>query len=63
MAKPDGSELVPTLQAWVQVHTCDNFRPDLHWAEMFPCPPLGHCGVLDPIFMCHELQGHFFHQV
>ena len=30
---------------------------------MSPCPPLGHCSILNPIFLRPECRGHFFCQV
>ena len=30
------------LFPWVWIQSCDDAVPDLHWVEVFTCPPLGH---------------------
>ena len=47
-------------QTWVRIQSCDDIYLYLHQAEVLPCNPLGHCGVIEPIFMCPECRGHFY---
>ena len=42
---------------------CDDIIPDLHWSEVFPRPPLGHCDIFDSIHLRPEFWGRLVFQV
>ena len=41
----------------------DDFRPDANQAEVFGRPPLCHCGVFNPVYLCVEYQGDLMGQM
>ena len=52
-----------TCCSWVWVQSDDDFLPDAHRAEGCGRPPLCHCGIFDPVFMCAECQGDLIRQM
>ena len=44
-------------------HYFDDIIPHLYWSEVFFCPQLDHCRILDPILMCPEFRTNLFCQV
>ena len=48
-------------RVWVQLD--DDFCLDEHWAEGCGRPPLCHCGIFDPVFLCVEFWGDLIGQM
>ena len=54
---PDRVHWCVTCCSLIWVQSDDDFRPYAQRAEGCGCPPLCHCGIFDPVFLCAECWG------